>query len=105
MTKLYTDMVIDWLREIAINNIDCNRQMTFLDAVEDIRNRASYGLRSFFEDKLYEIPTFRASINIRNYQDTVNPFHKCQGEHYTLIQNDEFSFCPYCGKHILWEGR
>lgn len=47
----YKNMVLSWLREIAINNVDCNRDMTFLDAVEDIRDRASYGLKQYFIDK------------------------------------------------------
>lgn len=47
----YKNMVLSWLREIAINNVECNREMTFLDAVEDIRDRASYGLKQYFIDK------------------------------------------------------
>ena len=48
----YASMVVSWLREIALNNVDCNREMTFLDAVEDIRDRASYGLAQYFKDTL-----------------------------------------------------
>ena len=51
---IFASLVVDWLREIAYNNIDCNREMTFLDAIEDIRDRASYGLKAFFADKLME---------------------------------------------------
>ena len=50
--KMYANMVISWLREIALNNVDSNREMTFLDAVEDIRERAEYGLENYFRDKL-----------------------------------------------------
>ena len=46
----YASMVVSWLREIALNNVDCNKEMTFLDAVEDIRDRASYGLAQYFKD-------------------------------------------------------
>ena len=48
---VFANLVVDWLREIALNNFDCNRDMTFLDAVEDIRDRASYGLKQYFIDK------------------------------------------------------
>lgn len=47
----YVNMVVSWLREIALNNVDSNREMTFLDAVEDIRERAIYGLPNYFKDK------------------------------------------------------
>ena len=48
---VFANLAGDWLREIALNNFDCNRNMTFLDAVEDIRDRASYGLKQYFIDK------------------------------------------------------
>lgn len=41
-----------WLREIAINNADANKTVTFLEAVEDICNRAETGLRQYLEDCL-----------------------------------------------------
>lgn len=47
----YKNMVISWLREIALNNVDCNRNMTFLDAIENIHDRALYGLEQYFRDK------------------------------------------------------
>lgn len=41
---------VSWLREIAINNTDANKAVTFLEAVEDICNRAETGLRQYLED-------------------------------------------------------
>ena len=34
-------------------------------------------------------------------QEAVEPFHKCIGESYTLIEDSGFVFCPYCGKPIV----
>lgn len=48
--KLYVDMVIEWLREMAHNNYSDNRQIIFLDAILDIRERAETGLANFFKD-------------------------------------------------------
>lgn len=38
-------------------------------------------------------------------QEAVEPFHRCIGKEYTLIEDSHFDYCPYCGKHITWEGR
>ena len=38
-------------------------------------------------------------------QDAVEPFHKCIGKHFSLIEDRNYDYCPYCGKPILWEGR
>ena len=38
-------------------------------------------------------------------QEAVEPFHKCVGKEYTLIEDSHFDYCPYCGKPITWEGR
>lgn len=38
-------------------------------------------------------------------QEAVEPFHKCTGKEYTLIEDSHFDYCPYCGKPITWEGR
>lgn len=43
---------VAWLRKIAINNADANKTVTFLEAVEDICNRAETGLRQYLEDCL-----------------------------------------------------
>lgn len=43
---------VSWLREIAINNAETNKTVTFVKAVEDICNRAETGLRQYLEDCL-----------------------------------------------------
>ena len=49
--RVYVNLVISWLREIAINNMYNNRQMGFVDAVEEIRDRAATGLANYLKDK------------------------------------------------------
>ncbi len=49
--EMYTNFVISWLREIYLNNIDWDEQISFLNAIEDIRDRAFYGLKQYFHDK------------------------------------------------------
>ena len=41
-------------------------------------------------------------------QKSVEPFHKCIGNEFSLIEDSHFDYCPYCGKPITWakqEGR
>ena len=41
-------------------------------------------------------------------QEAVEPFHKCIGKDFSLIEDSHFDYCPYCGKPITWakqEGR
>ena len=40
-----------------------------------------------------------------NEQEAVEPFHKCIGKEFSLIEDSYFEYCPYCGKPITWEGR
>lgn len=46
----YMNLVVAWLREIAINNYSDKTEMTFVDAVEEIKDRAEYGLMNYFRD-------------------------------------------------------
>ena len=50
----YVLMFISWLREIAMNNLDDKRLMTITDAAEEIKDRASTGLKNYFRDNRYE---------------------------------------------------
>ena len=36
-------------------------------------------------------------------QEAVEPFHKCIGKSFSLIQDSNYNYCPYCGKPITWE--
>ena len=41
-------------------------------------------------------------------QEAVEPFHKCIGKNFSLIEDSHYDYCPYCGKPITWgkqEGR
>ena len=38
-------------------------------------------------------------------QEAVEPFHRCIGKNFSLIEDSHFDYCPYCGKPITWEGR
>ena len=41
-------------------------------------------------------------------QEAVEPFHRCIGKDFSLIEDSHFDYCPYCGKPITWakqEGR
>ena len=78
MISIFTNMVISWLREIAINNVEFNTQMTFLDAVEDIRERASYGLRQYFADKLNDTPGLYACIKAQDQQSEIIRCKDCK---------------------------
>ena len=48
--KYYATMVCVWLREMAHNNYKDDRQMNFVDAILDIRERAETGLQNYFRD-------------------------------------------------------
>ena len=41
-------------------------------------------------------------------QEAVEPFHKCIGKNFSLVEDSHYDYCPYCGKPITWakqEGR
>ena len=46
----YVGLVMEWLREMAHNNYQDERKITFLDAILDIRERVETGLKSYFND-------------------------------------------------------
>ena len=60
-------------------------------------------------------PTWKAKNALRclkkellKEQEAVEPFHKCIGKDFSLIEDSHFDYCPYCGKPITWakqEGR
>jgi hypothetical protein len=48
------------------------------------------------------------AISLLKEQDAVEPFHRCIGKEFSLIEDSHFDYCPYCGKPITWakqEGR
>ena len=52
--ETYAKMVVNWLAELGINNINYEEKMTLTDAVMLIIDRAEYGLAAYFRDKLEE---------------------------------------------------
>jgi hypothetical protein len=65
--------------------------------INELQNAYDYLQKQFFEvqDKLLK-------------QEAVEPFHKCIGKDFSLIEDSHFDYCPYCGKPITWakqEGR
>lgn len=46
----YRNLVVSWLREIALNNYTDDTEMRFVDVVEEIKDRAEYGLERYFSD-------------------------------------------------------
>ena len=48
---------------------------------------------------------FADALALLKEQEAVEPFHKCIGKHFSLIEDRNYDYCPYCGKPILWEGR
>ena len=55
-------------------------------------------------DSAYE----RGKQDTLKEQEAVEPFHKCIGKEFSLIEDSHFDYCPYCGKPITWakqEGR
>ena len=66
--------------------------------INELQNAYGYLQKQFFEvqDKLLK------------EQEAVEPFHKCIGKDFSLIEDSHFDYCPYCGKPITWakqEGR
>jgi hypothetical protein len=48
------------------------------------------------------------AIAMLKEQEAVEPFHRCIGKDFSLIEDSNFDYCPYCGKPITWakqEGR
>lgn len=52
--ETYAKMVVNWLAELGINNINYEEKMTLTDAVMRIIDQAEYGLAAYFRDKLEE---------------------------------------------------
>ena len=38
-------------------------------------------------------------------KEIVEPFHKCIGNEFSLIEDSYYDYCPYCGKPIFWKDR
>ena len=50
----------------------------------------------------------RSAVALLKEQEAVEPFHRCIGKDFSLIEDSHFDYCPYCGKPITWvkqEGR
>ena len=50
----------------------------------------------------------KAILALLKEQEAVEPFHRCIGKDFSLIEDSHFDYCPYCGKPITWakqEGR
>lgn len=51
---------------------------------------------------------YNMAIQVLKEQEEVEPFHRCIGKDFSLIEDSHFDYCPYCGKPITWakqEGR
>ena len=46
----------------------------------------------------------RSAVGMLKEQKTVEPFHLCVGNSFSLVEDSHFDYCPYCGKSIAWEG-
>ena len=56
----------------------------------------------------YEFEMHKAVLALLKEQEAVEPFHRCIGKDFSLIEDSHFDYCPYCGKRITWakqEGR
>ena len=57
---------------------------------------------------LVDIDMLSDALSMLKEQEAVEPFHKCIGKDFSLIEDSHFDYCPYCGKPITWakqEGR
>jgi hypothetical protein len=61
-----------------------------------------------FEQAKNFMRTIDEAVVLLKEQEAVEPFHKCIGKDFSLIEDSHFDYCPYCGKSITWakqEGR
>lgn len=75
-----------------------------IKAYEDFIN----GYECFCTSDDYEYEMHKAVLSMLKEQEAVEPFHKCIGKHFSLIEDRNYDYCPYCGKPITWakqEGR
>lgn len=45
---------------------------------------------------------YKGILALLKEQEAVEPFHKCIGKDFSLIEDSHFDYCPYCGKPITW---
>jgi hypothetical protein len=50
------------------------------------------GIMSYIDD----------ALALLKEQEAVEPFHKCIGNEFSLIEDSHFDYCPYCGKPVTW---
>lgn len=50
----------------------------------------------------YYLSVMEAVRELLKEQEAVEPFHRCIGKDFSLIEDSHFDYCPYCGKPITW---
>ena len=99
--------VLDWLNRVYITPSLSYSEYTD----EEIRIFAHDALVLLTEherkDRMFHAleDDWKRLKELRKEHEAVEPFHKCTGNEYTLIEDSHFDYCPYCGKPITWEGR
>lgn len=88
--------------------------LALLKEQEDLGTELTYAIESIRrlqkdKDKLcLEVSEWKHKFHDRPLKDAVEPFHRCIGKDFSLIEDSHFDYCPYCGKPITWakqEGR
>ena len=53
----------------------------------------------------HTVLAMKDALALLKEMEAVEPFHKCIGNEFSLIEDRYYDYCPYCGKPIAWEGR
>ena len=78
---------------------------------EELIDRLKYAEKQCVRGYYYILirPDVRERIvELLKEQKAVEPFHKCTDKNFSLIEDSNYDYCPYCGKPITWakqEGR
>ena len=74
-----------------------------ITGLEKLRKDLGYGLPDRSNVVMRYLDSLTDAISLLKEQDVVEPFHKCIGKSFSLIQDSNYNYCPYCGKSITWE--
>ena len=76
----------------------------------EVLSKTAKKVKEFNEDAPIKISLecIEDILELLKEQEAVEPFHRCIGKDFSLVEDSHFNYCPYCGKPITWakqEGR
>ena len=70
------------------------------EAYKTIRKTVDLGYEISPDEAFQCECAIKDALSLLEEQDTVPPFHKCIGKLYSLVDEQHYIFCPWCGRKV-----